>query len=502
MLKHKNYKMFAAVALLIFLLITVSSFGKGNPGRGGGDSGTRNSFSGSRSGESHNVSGSFRSAPTRSDSMRGSSFHQGQSSNSQSSAFTRQTSSISHQRSTSAPSRTFSSQNRQFSRDTNFNGSRDFHNRTSSNSSFSQTSRGTVSSPSLRPWQAAGTVKDSLRANNSRHFDNRRDFFARDGFRGNVRFFDNRHRFGHGFDRRHDFHHRHSFFSASILIGWPFFSDYCWPYDNGYWPGYYGGYGYSPSNYQSSYDTAAPSFHYPRRYIFVSLNGFWPGYNYARYYDYGTYPYFWYITVSSPYKPGVAYPPTGSDYDNKNLYTYTQPFAYVSQPEDKTAADYYFEQGVNAFAAGDYRKAVVNFYQAKNSSPDDVILPFAYVQALFADGNYSKAAQQLRAALEKQPAGSEWAFYPRGLYTDDQILISQINQLASQTSLDTNLQLLLGYQLLGIQKLDEAQGYLSNASQDKYNNVAAGKLLIVLDNLKTKTTPATPNASQYYTALD
>lgn len=197
------------------------------------------------------------------------------------------------------------------------------------------------------------------------------------------------------------------------------------------------------------------------------------------------------MIASSPYKPGTSYPPTGSGYESDNPYTFygtedEKPFANVTQPARETAADRHFEQGVNAFAAGDYSKAVTYFHEAKNSAPSDVILPFAYIQALFANENYTEAARQLRATINKQPVGSEWAFYPRGLYTDDQILMSQIDSLLEKASSDSDLQLLAGYQLLGVHRFDEALEYLNNAQAgDRYNQVAVGKLLYVLNNLKT-----------------
>ncbi|OHB52834.1 MAG: hypothetical protein A2Y10_07920 [Planctomycetes bacterium GWF2_41_51] len=230
--------------------------------------------------------------------------------------------------------------------------------------------------------------------------------------------------------------------------------------------------------------------HYPKRYIFVSLTGYWPGYNDYRYYDYGTYPYFWYMVSSSPYQPNQPYPPTGSRYDNENPYTYgsddVEAFASITEPDSKTSADLYFEKGVNAFAAGNYRQAEVFFHQAKNSEPSDVILPFAYVQALFAQGEYEKASRQLREIIRRQPVGKEWVFYPRGLYTDDQILMNQIDQLISKASDNTDMQLLAGYQLLGVQKLELAMEYLNKAQAgDRFNQIAVGKLMYVLNNLKT-----------------
>jgi len=126
-------------------------------------------------------------------------------------------------------------------------------------------------------------------------------------------------------------------------------------------------------------------------------------------------------------------------------------------------------------------------------APDDMILPFAYSQALFARGQYSQAAAILRQALVKVTPEKEGVFYPRGLYKDDDVLFEQINQLVERAELysfDANLQLLLGYHLLGIGKLDEAVEPLQYASLDMENAIAATTLLNVLEKIRAeKNTP-------------
>lgn len=208
---------------------------------------------------------------------------------------------------------------------------------------------------------------------------------------------------------------------------------------------------------------------YPRKYVFVSLNGYWPGYNYYRYYSYRTYPYYWYITGDSSYQFSSGY----------------ETFADVSSPAQQDSADRCFEQGVNYFAIGDYSKAADYFFLAKSYAPTDDILPFAYIQALFAAGNYLPAAQNLRAVMERQPLGSQWAFYPRGLYRDDNVLLMQINTLISQASVSGDYQLLAGYQLMGVQRFDEAMDYLNRAKYtDSRNSLSADKLIYIVNNLK------------------
>lgn len=250
---------------------------------------------------------------------------------------------------------------------------------------------------------------------------------------------------------------------------------------------------------------------YHRKYVFVSLGGYWPlGYSCARYYWYGWHPYYW-----CGYYP-VAREVQGDTY---NYYTYNyynddsapvasgqstdyiQPvdhstFADVREklawqqaegPDEPTLADSYFENAVKAFEAGNFDIAVERFADAMEFAPDDMILPYAYCQALLANQQYSEAAEVLRSALKKINPEEEGVFYPRGLYADDEVLFEQINQLnekADLLSFDTDLKLLLGYQLLGIGELDEAVEPLLFASQDAVNADAAVTLIELLEKIR------------------
>ena len=245
-----------------------------------------------------------------------------------------------------------------------------------------------------------------------------------------------------------------------------------------------------------------PFFH--QRFLFVNPCGFWPyDYDYLRYYWYGCYPYYWYGYNPVPYEYGG---------DTNNYYTYNyygdnssgqaSSSGYGNQPVDQSAlkqvqeqakppasqtpADTYFDEGVKAFGNGDYSTATEKFAGAKGLSPNDKILPFAYSQSLLAAGNYTEAAASLREALAKVNPEAEGVFYPRGLYSDDDVLLKQIDALneAAQKSQDSNLQLLLGYQQLGIGELDNAEAPLKQASTDKVNGPSAESLLQLLDKLQ------------------
>lgn len=250
--------------------------------------------------------------------------------------------------------------------------------------------------------------------------------------------------------------------------------------------------------------------YYHRKYVFVSLSGYWPiGYRYVRYYWYPWHVYRWY-----GYYP-VARQIGGDSY---NYYTYNyynyynddsagyystdippvdqSTFADVRAklaqqaaegPEQQTLADKYFEEAVKAFELGSYGYGADKFAEAMELAPDDVILPFAYVQAIFAVENYPEAAEALRKALEKVSPEKEGVFYPRGLYPDDDVLFEQIDKLSEKAKLysyDADLQLLLGYQLLGIGETDEAEQQLLKASQDMTNAPYALRLLEVLAKIR------------------
>jgi tetratricopeptide (TPR) repeat protein len=266
-----------------------------------------------------------------------------------------------------------------------------------------------------------------------------------------------------------------------------------------------------------------------RKYIFVSLGGYWPiRYRHIRYYWYGCHPYFWYgyypiaREVSSDTHNYYTYnyygvddtvvSETGQTTDYTGLVDHDT-FADIreklaqqalEQPDEATLADTFFEDAVKAFEVCDYDKAVEMFANASKLAPDDMILPFAHSQALFAKEQYSQAAGVLRAALRKEspepkkdspekegpPLGEDQeVFYPRGLYPDDDVLFEQIDRLAEKAELysfDADLQLLLGYQLLGIGEIDEALEPLLQASKDMENADAAATLLKLLEKIKAE----------------
>ena len=229
--------------------------------------------------------------------------------------------------------------------------------------------------------------------------------------------------------------------------------------------------------------------HYYRNYVFVSLGTYWPlDYQYARYYRYPSHSYVWYGRSPELYEV---------EGDTNNYYTYNYYgdssgpgekliAAPNIEPQPETTADRYFDRAVEAFEDGNYDRAIDNFGNAGELDSEDVILPFAYVQALFANGQYEEAARVLRSALEGLPADQQGVFYPRGLYADEEILFEQIERLSKRAGyyrFNSDLQLLLGYQLLGADKLDLAGEPLRRAAEDQINEKTATTLLTLLEKL-------------------
>ncbi|MBN1362827.1 MAG: tetratricopeptide repeat protein [Sedimentisphaerales bacterium] len=267
------------------------------------------------------------------------------------------------------------------------------------------------------------------------------------------------------------------------------------------------------------FDYVYPYYH--RKYVFVSLGGYWPvGYSDLRYYWYGHHPFTWYGYYPIPresYGDNYSYYTYNYYMDQNGNYTdsayYTdntgssalpygidaETYAKVQrrlaeqqaqEPSAQTRVDTLFDAGVKSFEAGNYVDAVTRLAEAMELAPDDVILPYAYAQALFAAGQYAQAAEVLRAALAKVSPSDEGVFYPRGLYPDDDTLFEQIEDLLDKVedySYDTDMQLLLGYNLLGIGETEYARGPLERAAQDSRNAKAAKVLLNLVKKLEAAT---------------
>ncbi len=244
------------------------------------------------------------------------------------------------------------------------------------------------------------------------------------------------------------------------------------------------------------------SYYYPRyhrKYVFVSLGGYWPhDYRYRRYYWYGCHPHYWYgprVVQPVTYNTYNYYSSSGSSYSSSYGYSYSSSPYYslsrsvvdvIDEPEFESPADLTFAHAVDLFEAENYDDAVDQFREAVLLSPDDVVVPFTYSQALFAAGEYARSASVLRSALDQIPDDELTIYYPRGLYKDEDILESQVKQLKEtllREPFAADYQLLLGYQYLGLGQLDKATFRLRQAADDYANREAAEKLLALAEQL-------------------
>lgn len=267
-----------------------------------------------------------------------------------------------------------------------------------------------------------------------------------------------------------------------------------------------------------------PTYH--RKYVFLSVGNCWPTYyTSVRYCRYGWHPYRWYGSYPTAYEVGgdthnyYTYNTYNYDYGTSQSYTtgeYSEPLESVDestfedvrqklaeqsqeQPKPETLVDKFFEDGVVAFEQEDYETAAKAFADAIALEPNDLILPFAYVQALFAGEQYSRAADILRLALVQMPAEEQGLFFPRGLYSDDEILFGQIDKLQSKAETfvyDPDMPLLLGYQLIGAERNNEARQWLDLAGLYDLNKDATVILLDLLDKLEEQSAGVSENAPE------
>ncbi|UCF44149.1 MAG: tetratricopeptide repeat protein [Planctomycetota bacterium] len=170
----------------------------------------------------------------------------------------------------------------------------------------------------------------------------------------------------------------------------------------------------------------------------------------------------------------------------------------AQQAEDaarKERVNTYLDSVTEAFAAGDYAEASSRALDAVRGEPDVAVLPFVYTQSLFAHGRYTRAAAVLREALSNIDPDTREIYYPLGLYPDENLLTEQIEALTNAVRAEpdnADLQLLLGYQLLGADRLDQAREALQQAQNDYVNRDAAATLMEVLEKTPAQDSEYTP----------
>ena len=298
-------------------------------------------------------------------------------------------------------------------------------------------------------------------------------------------------------------------------------------HDRPYWRHGYGhhSYAFHDSHYRRCHRVIWPSYRchltyghglhtivkpwYPyhhRKYVFVSLGGYWPSHcSSVRYHWYGWHPYSWYgyrplprATSGSNNTYTYNYygnAPAGSTYVDHTTFADVREKMAVKdvKPTEPGESDRQFETGVKAFESGDYQAAANAFQTAMALDPEDTVLPFAYAQALFAVEEYEASVMVLREALTGMEKTEQGVFYPRGLYADDDTLFNQVDALMAQVDTagtDADLQLLLGYHLLGIGETEAALEPLQQAAA-KPDNLKTVEVLKSLAERIIEETPST-----------
>ncbi len=243
-----------------------------------------------------------------------------------------------------------------------------------------------------------------------------------------------------------------------------------------------------------------------KKYVFVSFGGYWPErHTYLRYSCYPCHPFRWY---------GYGLPGYSLTGDTYNYYVYNNgqrdPHELISAsspdidipapPEvsgeitatesiQETDADKCFNDGVKLFEDGQYEASAAKFKKAILLQPEDLVLPFACVQALFAAEHYVESTAQLRGALLSLPEDRNEAFFPRGLYQQEETLLGQVDKLRFKADTYTyhdDLQLLAGYQLIGTGQLETAAQTLTRISENSKNAQAAERLLGLLKEISKR----------------
>ncbi len=205
------------------------------------------------------------------------------------------------------------------------------------------------------------------------------------------------------------------------------------------------------------------------------------------YFFYFSLPYGHYYYDRYPYDYGPSYYRyyygyRDRDFDYKDEYKTSRPYQQ-GRYSDVNHTDRQLTNVADAFKTADYPRAVVMAKKALDADPENAVLAFAYVQSLFANTEYEQAADVLRDALEKLDPDTEDVFYLFGLYPDKDTLPEQIAQLtaaADDQPRNADLQLLLGYELLGIGRYESAADAFEKAEYESSNRKAVTALREVL----------------------
>ena len=243
--------------------------------------------------------------------------------------------------------------------------------------------------------------------------------------------------------------------------------------------------------YYGSYYWGYPYYYYGwPRYYYCGLPYYRYYYPYPRYHYYEYYRNYYY---TPPTNRQLRSEDSGTVGPDENAPKQTeQPAEQGEEAVEYVEFDRHSEDVADAFAARDYDKAAQRAEQALTDEPDNAVLPFVYAQALFAGGKYSQSADVLREAMSNLDTDKQEVFYPLGFYRDQAVLNDQIAGLAKAAAAkpsDAELQLLLGYQLFGVARYDEALEALQKAQPNYVNKEAATVLIDLLEKARATSAP-------------
>jgi len=208
---------------------------------------------------------------------------------------------------------------------------------------------------------------------------------------------------------------------------------------------------------------------------------------------YAYYPY--YSGYGRQYYP--SYPPESPPYYDSRYYydsPYDAPAEPYESPDEEPPEDYQRLEEERAaehtraaeslgyiaepFREGDYAEALARAEAQAQAQPNNPIIGFAYVQALFANAQYAEAGAVLRRSLAEVDMETQGVLFGQDLYPDLAALhkgIADLEQTAKRTPGAADLYLLMAYQLIAVGRYDEVPAALRNARS--YANIQAVRLL-------------------------
>jgi Flp pilus assembly protein TadD len=157
------------------------------------------------------------------------------------------------------------------------------------------------------------------------------------------------------------------------------------------------------------------------------------------------------------------------------------------------AVSEYLALGDQAFRAGRYNDAVLNYAKAVEASPDDGVLHLVFSDALFAAGEYHFAASALRRALELEPKLLDSVVDKHGFYGDPSQLDRHLALLESYLEshyTDDDARLLLAANDLFAGRATRAVELLQNASSTSVRESSAGSLILARAQELSRPEPA------------